>query len=131
MDIRYRLYPYPVVSWMHDDYKNTTYDVVIKSNFTTNNVLLSFESKISNKTIQDLIEQKKAGFAYHLECPSTAFRTVLCTFKNNDELKIETTKIKNNLQICPFIVATENIKGYTNSDFNDDFENLSFVTVAY
>ena len=56
MEIRYKLYPYPVLSNYSDDYINSTFDSVIEVTRKGYNIIISFASEITNSELGALIK---------------------------------------------------------------------------
>lgn len=127
MDIRYKMYPYPVLAYFLDDYKDKhAFDVKItqvKDGFDTK---LMFETTLTNKELLGLVRSRKASFVYHLECSQTGFRKVIRTDKFSLPYVLSNHEVKNIVQICPFIVATKDITSYSSTDFDDDYKGMTF-----
>ena len=68
--------------------------------------------------------------AYHLECAQTGFREVVTTDKVSESCVLSDKKICGKLQICPFIVAVQDITGYNNPGFHDDYSGAAFEIEA-
>lgn len=88
MDIRYKLYPYPVLSNYSDDYINSSFDSAIEVKREGYNIVISVVSEIKNSELEALIKEGKAAFVYHLECAQTGYRTVIST-ANTDKLLLK------------------------------------------
>lgn len=73
MEIKSRLYPYPVLSYYSDDYLNSNFDTVINPVRDGYNIRLDFLTEVNNSGISDLLETNKAKIVYHLECPQTGY----------------------------------------------------------
>lgn len=127
MDIRYKMYPYPVLAYFLDDYKDKhAFDVKItqvKDGFDTK---LVFEATLTNKELLGLVRSGKASFVYHLECSQTGFRKVIRTDKFSLPYVLSNHEVKNIVQICPFIVATKDITSYSSTNFDDDYKGMTF-----
>jgi hypothetical protein len=80
-----------------------------------------------NNEIQDLITKGQAMLVYHLECSQTGFRTAISTDKNVFSKTISNKEVRGRLQICPFIVASENIVDFYSDSFNDDYSGFKFL----
>ncbi len=126
MEIKYKLFPYPVLSPYADDYKNGKFDVSIDIVEDGYDLRIDFVASLSSDGLMDLIKSGTAKYVYHLECAQTGFRTVIQTDKINEIYMLSNKKVNGNLQICPFIVAVNDIKGYSNPDFHNDYNDVSF-----
>lgn len=130
MEIKYKLYPYPVLAYYSDDYKDGSFDTTIDVRSEGYNIRIDFISTLTNEGLKKLISNGAASYTYHLECPQTGYRQVLSTDKISESVIIPDNKISGKFYICPFIVATEDIAGYTDSSFHDDYAGSSFEVEA-
>lgn len=130
MDIRYKLYPYPVLSNYSDDYINSSFDSAIEVRREGYNIVISVVSEIKDPELEALIKEGKAAFVYHLECAQTGYRTVISTANTDKLVSISEDKVCGRLQICPFIVACADIPDYVNSCFNEDYRGYKFQIEA-
>ena len=127
MDIRYKMYPYPVLAYFLDDYKDKhAFNVKITNVKDGFNTRLVFEAALTNKELLGLVRSGKASFVYHMECSQTGFRKVIRTDKLSSSYVLSNREVKNLVQICPFIVADENLQSYFSKDFDDDYKGMSF-----
>lgn len=126
MEIRAKLYPYPVLAEFLTDYKTSSFTTVINIEKDAYNPVIDFTSNVTNKEIKELITNHKASYAYHIECPQTSFRTVIKTSESNYKYTLSYKMIKGKVQICPFIVAEENVYNFTSTDLDDDYKGIIF-----
>ena len=126
MEIRYKLYPYPVLTYYLDNYKTSNYDVAVDLNRNGYNIKIDFTATLTNQELHDLIKNGKACFVYHLECVQTGYREVVKTQSIAESYIVSNKRVNGRLQICPFIVALENLDCYTNQDLDDDYSGITF-----
>lgn len=81
MEIKYKLYPYPVLSSYSNDYGTGAFDVAIDIVRDGYDLRIDFLATLTCQSLQDCIKQGVAKFVYHLECSQTGFRTVVQTDK--------------------------------------------------
>lgn len=81
MEIKYKLYPYPVLSSYSNDYGTGSFDVAIDIVRDGYDLRIDFLATLTCQSLQDCIKQGVAKFVYHLECAQTGFRTVVQTDK--------------------------------------------------
>ena len=117
MEIRYKLYPYPVLAYYSDDYKDGSFDTTIDLQKDGYNIRIDFMASLTNVGLKKLIQDGQAQYVYHLECAQTGFREVVTTEKVSESRVLSDKKICGKLQICPFVVATQDIAGYSNPGF--------------
>lgn len=109
MEIRYKLYPYPVLAYYSDDYKDGSFEATIDLRKDGYNIRIDFMASLTNEGLKRLIQTGQARYAYHLECAQTGFREVVTTDKVSESCVLSDKKICGKLQICPFIVAVQDI----------------------
>jgi len=129
MEIKNKLYPYPVLAYFSDEYKNTsTFKVITNVRIEGYREIAEFSAVLINPDLQKLVNDGKAEIILHLECGQTGYRHILKFRKNSPELEwtIPNEKISGRVQVCPFIVATCSIEKYTNSEFEDDLSGMTF-----
>lgn len=130
MEIRSKLYPYPVLSSDSDDYIGSSFinDInVVRDGY---NLKVTLSSLLDNEELSALIADGAARYVYHIECAQTGFRTAVMTENTEYSLSIADEKLCGRLQICPFIVASRDIPDYVNSAFNEDYRGFKFQIEA-
>lgn len=81
MEIKYKLYPYPVLSSYSNDYRTGSFDVAIDVVRDGYDLRIDFLATLTCQSLLNCIKQGTAKFVYHLECAQTGFRTVIQTDK--------------------------------------------------
>jgi hypothetical protein len=128
MNITNRLYTYPILASEKDDYKKSVFEVdVSRENSNINSLVLEFKFKQTNQEIETLLFQKKAAFYIHIECSTTSYRRLISNkMSPTMSWTIPYKDINGRVELVAFILATENITKYSNSDWNEDFQGLTF-----
>ena len=126
MEIKYKLYPYPVLSSYSNDYGTGALDVAIDIVRDGYDLRIDFLATLTCQSLQDCIKQGVAKFVYHLECSQTGFRTVVQTDKVSEVYTLLNKAVNGKLQICPFVVAVDDLKGFTSPDFHEDYQGIAF-----
>ena len=126
MEIRKRLYPYPVLSPFTDDFQIGSFNVTIDCLEEGYDLNVKFQAELDCNALTECIKKGLAKYTYHLECAQTGYRKVLQTAEPFTKYTIPNSSINGSLQICPFIVATNNIVSYSSPDFHRDYQGLSF-----
>lgn len=131
MRIKNRLSPYPMLDDFGDDYVDSSFKVEYEVNtqFTEIYGKLSFD--LNNKEIQQLIEEKKAEYVVHIECPYTCYRTVVSSTEPEIEFKINSTNISKLIEIRTFIVLTKSVKEFSSTKFHPDYQGQTFDLDAH
>lgn len=126
MEIKYKLYPYPVLSSYSDDYKTGSFDATIDVVRDGYNYRLDFLATLTCQSLLERIKNGDAKYVYHLECAQTGFRTVIQTDQLSETYTLFSQTVNGKLQICPFVVAVKDLNGYSSSDFHDDYQGEVF-----
>ena len=77
MEIRNRLFPYPVLCLENDDYIDCEFRVLTNQIEELKDIVLQFKIELDNKDLLDLIRDGKAEYLIHVECSNTSFRKVI------------------------------------------------------
>lgn len=126
MEIKYKLYPYPVLWTLNDDYSNSSFsaEITAKNEYKKTTIIADFD--LVNDDLKNYISNGQAEYLIHIECSLTAFRKVLTSADSHIESVIDDTQLNGRISICPFIVAKANIDNYSNNNFNQDYLGASF-----
>lgn len=126
MRVKNNLTPYPILSNYSDDYINSKYSVEIKSSLEFDKIIIRVNFMLENDYIKKLIENQKAVYTVHVECPITSYRYAVNSTESI-EISIPSDMVKNHIEVCTFIVANETIEDFYCNEFNDDYGNTKFV----
>lgn len=128
MEIRNRLFPYPVLCIDTDDYESGGFyantEIVEEGLYDIN---LRFDLHLDNGELKSLISRGKAEYIIHLECANTAFRTALKSFSDSIDYRIMNSRVNGNVSLLALIVAKEKIPFYKNSALNEDYKDVDIV----
>lgn len=129
MRIKNRLFPYPTVQKDNGVYTTAKYSTSVTYQVDGGKCNLLFQASISVPEIQKLIEDGKAAFAFHLECGRTYFRQMVTFKENKFGIVLDGNRIDRQLEICPLIVAMQDIATFSCSDLSDIYadEDVSFA----
>lgn len=128
MEIKNRLFPYPVLSVDTDDYISGQFDVeteIVEQGI--NDILIRFRINLDNPGLESLINTGKAEYVIHLECSNTAFRTVIRTFSKTETYRIMNSRVNGDISLLGMIVAKDKIPFYRNSALNPDYEGIDIT----
>lgn len=127
MRIKNRLYPYPVLRPNTGDYLHSTFKCEINPSISEEECRLLIEMRCTNKDILQMIEENKAVYAIHIECKYTYYRDLKQSTKSKFSFTIDSRKVDRAIELCPVIMATEDIDHYTNSDLDDIYDGETIV----
>ena len=121
-----RLYSYPVLSAMYDDYINSRFSIKVKAYKKAKNLLLNINCNLDNEELISLINTNKAKIVCHFECQKTKLRYTKDLIIGDNSFEIANTDINEQLQIVAFVVAIDHISGYYSKSFNSDYGTSKF-----
>lgn len=126
MDIKNKLYPYPVLAAGADDFVNSSFSFETTVSRGIREIKFTFAMKLSNEEILAMIEQGEAEYLIHIECPVTGYRVIVKSDTSFLKKSISEKKLNGRVSICAFIVAKRDIPAYINKDFNAEYEGIAF-----
>ena len=127
MEIKYKLYPYPVLWNKNDDYKMPSeFSAEIKTEENFKNTKLKIKFFLKDKEIEKLIRENKAEYVVHIEGTRTYFRDFISTRETEITYDLKDRDILGKLEINFFILAKQDIRGYRNDNFNEDYYSEAF-----
>jgi len=127
MEIKYKLYPYPVLWNKNDDYKMPSeFSAEIKTEENFKNTKLKIKFFLKDKEIEKLIRENKAEYVVHIEGTRTYFRDFISTRETEITYDLKDRDILGKLEINFFILAKQDIRGYRNDNFNEDYSSEAF-----
>ena len=88
-----RLYSYPVLSAMYDDYINSRFSIKVKAYKKTKNLLLNINCNLDNEELISLINTNKAKIVCHFECQKTKLRYTKDLIIGDNSFEIANTDI--------------------------------------
>lgn len=127
MRIKNRLYPYPVLRPVTGDYTHSTFKCSIVPQISEKECKFFFEMVCTNQTILKLIEDGKATYAVHLECKYTYYRDLKYSSDAKFSIKLDGSTVDQQVEVCPVIIVTEDITGYTCPDLDEIYAGENIV----
>lgn len=124
MKIKNISYPYPVLG-NEDDARGVFNVRSFKHVLSRQQILLSASFDLENKTIEKLIEEKKAAFTVEVECPGTFFRKSYLTHDRNAKIVLPSDLVREHVSVTFFIRATESIEKYHVEGCHEDYEGFT------
>ena len=127
MEIRNRLFPYPVLCDETDDYEEEELNVTSSTREGINdiNVLVSFN--LQNQEMLDLIRMGYAEYVLHLECSSTSFRKVIRSDVSEIAYSIPKSRVNVEVTVLALVVAKRRIENFISDSLNEDYEGESIT----
>ena len=126
MKLRNSLTPYPVLASYRDDYVRSQFQAEVTSIQEFGNLRVNIGFTLVEPELQLLIDVGEAEYAIHIECPSTSFRKCDRTSSDVYSVSLDGNSVSDVIEICTFIIASKDIKGFRSPNFHPDYESLSF-----
>ena len=120
--------PYPVLG-IHDDVYPLLENGCVKMETpvkTASEYRFGITLTQRNKDITALVAQGKAEYACEVTCKDTFLRRCWHSSIPKFDITIGRKEVSGHIDFQCFIAAKEDIPGYTNSDFNEDYYGFSF-----
>ncbi len=127
MNISKRLFTYPVLSEEKKDYNSSVFD--IDFNYGINDmqsIYLELNVILQNAEILQQVYLGNAQIYLHVECSSSGFRKMFELSNGVNWIEVEINKIIGKIELVGLVLAKENIENFVSSDFQEDFQNISF-----
>lgn len=133
MEIKNRLFPYPVLCGDTDDYAETT-EFAVEPHTADNahELLFNYDFILSCNALETLIRKGEAEYVLHIECGSTAFRIALKNTVPHIEYRLPKSRVSGEINLVAMIVARKDITNYYGSELNEDYigESINFAKGA-
>lgn len=133
MEIKNRLFPYPVLCSDNDDYEGSFFKAKCDLKEELSDIILDFQLSLeSNEELEWLIRDGYAEYVVHMECSYTGFRTIIKKSGNQFTYRIPKSKVNVEIEIVCAIVASEKIVSFESKHLNEDYadEDISFARGA-
>ncbi|MDO4793674.1 MAG: hypothetical protein Q3993_05785 [Filifactor alocis] len=126
MDIKFKLYPHPVLWDKVDDYKTSEFECDIEMQREIKKFVLIVRFKLKNQELQKMIEVGLAEFVLHIESPASSYRILEKSAVEEIKVILPDDKLLGRISLCPFVVAKEDVSDFYNSDWNEDYKGVRF-----
>lgn len=126
MDLKFRLFPYPILGEYYDDYRNTSFTDDLVYEMNGNKLSFAVTFKTDNEEIIRLIEEDNLTYAIHIECAQTSYRKIITTKEGTISFDIRDSEVIDKIDISTYIIVNKDIDRYNNKDFNEDYYGTTF-----
>lgn len=133
-----RIYPYPVLSEMSDDFKDNTFTVERTLEYDATKAIINLKTTISDTAMLNLIKNGKASLNCNIECSTTKYRKLFLVPNdriNDYDIEIPLPLLNGNIEIVCVIVANEEII-FESDNLNDLYSDEivtypKYATIGY
>lgn len=130
MKLRADLFPYPVLSPELNDYDSGSFETSLEyKQISPSNLELEVTFKLDDKYLLELIKEKKAQYAVHLEGVASSYRALhlLEEFETKTTIPISTENVSGKVEVNTAVIARKDIENYANPNFNEQFYGESYT----
>lgn len=121
-----RNYPHPVLG-IGSDFSDGNIKVELKVSSSGSHIEISPVFWLENQKLSNLISTNAACYVSHVYCRGTLYREVFLSSKSlSEQILIPSDQLNGEVEIDFFICATSNIENYSNTSFNNDYNNHVF-----
>ncbi len=124
------LSPYPILASFRDDYQDSTFSTSVDCLPNAQAAFISCKFELHDDGLRQLIDQGGACYLLHLECGVTSFRKAYRCQVPVLRVHVPLTQIADSIDVCTYVVATQDLPAYANSAFHPDYGNGSFAVHA-
>ena len=114
-------YPYPLLREIPEDFRNSTFDGALEVLREDQGFRVVPHFTVNNDQINNLINAGIFSFAVQIQCRSTYYRTVEY-IKDNNPFFIYGGTVHELVELCPCIIAVQDLEEYINDDFVPAFK---------
>ena len=127
MEIRNRLFPYPLLCDETDDYEEEELNVTSSTREGINDISVLVSFNLQNQEMLDLIRMVYAEYVLHLECSSTSFRKVIRSDVSEIAYSIPKSRVNVEVTVLALVVAKRRIENFISDSLNEDYEGESIT----
>ena len=123
MNIKNRLFPYPVLCGETDDYLDSA-NFVLESDITetAHELLLKYDYIVHCNSLETVIRKGEAEYVLHVECSTTSFRIALKSTVPHIEYRLPKARVNGEINLVAMLVAKKDINSYDSDELNEDYE---------
>ncbi len=126
MQIKPRSYPHPVLAHFTDDIVNSVFQPAVTVKGNKNAYVFDAVFKTNNPDLLQLIAEKKARYAVHVECTQTRYRDIFRSDAEQFSFEVPAGMLDGRVEVTSFILASEALDQYRNESFHPDYAKLTF-----
>ena len=118
-------YPYPVIREYEEDYKSTSFTGELAVCLEPDGYAIHPSFDVENDEIRTLVEEGVLTYAIEVQCVSTWFRK-LYRIVDNKVVRLNPEEIHERVELTPCIIAAKSFQGFTNADFEEEYQGMTF-----
>lgn len=122
MEIKNRLFPYPVLCGDTDDYIDST-EFILEPTVeeTIHELLLEYDYTVKCNSLETALRKGEVEYVLHIECSETCFRIALKSPVPHIEYRLPKGKVNGKITLVAMLVAKTDIINYGTAELNEDY----------
>ncbi|WP_203641105.1 hypothetical protein [Levilactobacillus andaensis] len=133
MKLQADLFPYPVLSSVTDDYIGSSFSTKWREKKVSSDQLnLEVAFTLDDSGLRNLIKNKRAVYAVHVEGISSSYRKLFPVEGNKDKIiiSIDPSEVGGDIEMNMVIMACKEIGSYQNKNFNPEFYDSDYKVAS-
>lgn len=128
MQLKNRLFQYPVLSPYSNDYTDEEFELLIEQDLI-DETIMTFQINfiLSENTLNQWIQSNVASFAVLIDCPKTSYREVFKSQTAQFSIEVAFNSLIDAVKIQGFIILNKDIDNFYSPNFNPLFANSEFT----
>ncbi|MBQ8540806.1 MAG: hypothetical protein IJ435_04945 [Clostridia bacterium] len=123
MEIKNRLFPYPVLCEENDDYTKSIFNIKCNRKEELHDIVFEFSVELTNEAMQWLLRDGIVECIVHIECSATSYRTTVKINGNQKSFRIPKNRVNQVITMVGMLVAKRPIKEFYSEDLNEDYQD--------
>lgn len=119
-------FPYPLLRNERVDFGDTVFKSELNVEIEEEGYKVTVSCDVNNKYFGDLLVQGKIAYAVQIQCVSTWFRRLEILNSTKMEFFISSKDVHEKVEMCPCIIALEDIGEYSCDDFSEEFIGMKY-----
>lgn len=115
--------PYPLLAPWTDDYGDKEFGVQVPHAVLNNGkeISLTIQYRLTSQYLLELVSAGKAQYLALVSCSKTSMRSAYPSTQHQDVHVLNATDYSESIELRPYLVATENIVGFTSDEHAPEF----------
>jgi len=118
---RYKTFPYPVLRPYSDDYNDVEFQALAEFEITQDSIEVNCSYITSSDELAAEVAVGRAKYVSIISCRETYFRKAIITGDLKVKLTLDADSIRGAVDVDSYIVAIDEIHGFTSPDINKEF----------
>jgi len=125
MRFKDKYFPYPVIRPYYEDFTASTFDIELTQETKENDLIIDVKFNLNNDNIIKEIKLNNLHYVVHLEESETMYRHAHITTLDNSQIRVSLDLIRHEIEVTPFIVASNDIKDFKSSDLSAIYDDIT------